>query len=60
MVTPDGQRTMRTHLGAAMTFSPDEVTAADFTGAKHAHIEGYLMFNPALAEKVAQTARAAG
>ncbi len=60
LVTPDGQRTMRTHLGAAMTLSPDEVTVADFAGAKHAHIEGYLMFNPALAEKVAQTARAAG
>ena len=60
LVTPDGQRTMRTHLGAAMTLSPDEITAADFTGAKHAHIEGYLLFNPALAEKVAATARAAG
>jgi sugar/nucleoside kinase (ribokinase family) len=60
LVTPDGQRTMRTCLGAAMTLNPDEVTAADFAGAKHAHIEGYLMFNPALAEKVAQTARAAG
>lgn len=60
LVTPDGQRTMRTHLGAAMTLSPDEITVADFAGAKHAHIEGYLMFNPALAEKVARTARAAG
>lgn len=60
MVTPDGQRTMRTHLGAAMTLSPDEITTADFAGAKHAHIEGYLLFNPALAEKVAATARAAG
>lgn len=60
MVTPDGQRTMRTHLGAAMTLSPAEITAADFAGAKHAHIEGYLLFNPALAEKVARTARAAG
>ncbi|MBL9216749.1 MAG: adenosine kinase [Opitutaceae bacterium] len=60
LVTPDGQRTMRTHLGAAMTLSPDEVTPADFQGARHAHIEGYLMFNPALAEKVAATARAAG
>jgi sugar/nucleoside kinase (ribokinase family) len=60
MVTPDGQRTMRTHLGAAMTLSPDEVSVADFAGAKHAHIEGYLMFNPALADKVARTARAAG
>ena len=60
MVTPDGQRTMRTHLGAAMTLSPDEITVEDFKGARHAHIEGYLLFNPALAEKVAATARAAG
>jgi sugar/nucleoside kinase (ribokinase family) len=60
MVTPDGQRTMRTHLGAAMTLSPDEITAADFAGAKHAHIEGYLLFNPSLADKVIRTARAAG
>ncbi len=60
MVTADGQRTMRTHLGAAMTLSPDEISVADFQGAKHAHIEGYLLFNPALAEKVAATARAAG
>ena len=60
LVTPDGQRTMRTHLGAAMTLSPDEVTLADFRNVRHAHIEGYLMFNPALAQKVVDTARAAG
>ena len=60
LVTPDSQRTMRTHLGAAMTLSPDEVTLADFRGVRHAHIEGYLMFNPALAQKVVATARAAG
>lgn len=60
LITPDGQRTMRTHLGAAMMLNPDEITAADFSGAKHAHIEGYLLFNPALAEQVARTARAAG
>jgi sugar/nucleoside kinase (ribokinase family) len=60
MVTPDGQRTMRTHLGAAMTLSPDEITVDDFKGARHAHIEGYLLFNPDLAEKVAATARDAG
>ncbi len=60
LVTPDGQRTMRTNLGAAMTLSPDEVTPADFAGARHAHIEGYLMFNPALAQKVMDSARAAG
>ena len=60
LVTPDGQRTMRTHLGAAMTLSPDEITPEDFRGVRHAHIEGYLLFNPALAEKVVTTARAAG
>ncbi len=60
LVTPDGQRTMRTHLGAAMTLSPAEVTPADFAGCRHAHIEGYLMFNPALAEQVMVCARAAG
>lgn len=60
MVTPDGQRTMRTNLAAAMTLSPDEITVDDFRGAKHAHIEGYLLFNPALAQKVADCARAAG
>jgi sugar/nucleoside kinase (ribokinase family) len=60
LVTPDGQRTMRTHLGAAMTLSPDEISPADFASARHAHIEGYLMFNPALADKVVASARAAG
>jgi sugar/nucleoside kinase (ribokinase family) len=60
LVTPDGQRTLRTHLGAAMTLSPDEISAADFAGARHALIEGYLLFNPALADKVIRTARAAG
>lgn len=60
LVTPDSQRTMRTYLGAAISLRPDEVSVADFHGARHAHIEGYLMFNPELAEKVTATARAAG
>ena len=60
LVTPDGQRTLRTHLGAAMTLSPAEITPADFAGARHALIEGYLLFNPALADHVIRTARAAG
>ncbi|MBI4622184.1 MAG: adenosine kinase [Verrucomicrobia bacterium] len=60
LVTPDAQRTMRTHLGAAMTLAPDEVGAADFHGCRHAHIEGYLVFNRALADAVLAAARAAG
>ena len=60
LVTPDGERTMRTDLGAAMTLSPDEITAADFARAEHAHIEGYLLFNRDLMFRVLQCAREAG
>jgi sugar/nucleoside kinase (ribokinase family) len=60
LVTPDAQRTMRTHLGAAMTLAPEEISAADFQGCRHAHIEGYLVFNRALAETVLASARSAG
>ncbi|HEY1792492.1 MAG TPA: adenosine kinase [Opitutaceae bacterium] len=60
LVTPDAQRTMRTCLGAAMTLSPAEITPADFAGVRHAHIEGYLVFNEALCTQVLNCARAAG
>jgi sugar/nucleoside kinase (ribokinase family) len=60
LVTPDAQRTMRTSLGAAMTLLPAEISAADFRGVRHAHIEGYLVFNHALCEAVLNAARAAG
>lgn len=60
LITPDSQRTMRTYLGAAISLSPDEVDPAAFAGARHAHIEGYLLFNPALATAVIESARTAG
>ncbi len=60
LITPDSQRTLRTCLGAAMTLSPDEIAVEDFATSRHAHIEGYLMFNPALATAVVNAARAAG
>jgi sugar/nucleoside kinase (ribokinase family) len=60
LVTPDAQRTMRTCLGAAMTLSPSEITPDDFRGVRHAHIEGYLVFNEALCDAVLNSARAAG
>jgi sugar/nucleoside kinase (ribokinase family) len=60
LVTPDAQRTMRTFLGAAMTLSPDEISARDFKDCRHAHIEGYLVFNRALADAVLTAARSAG
>ena len=60
LTTPDADRTMRTDLGAAMTLSPDEISPADFAGCRHTHMEGYLVFNEALADAVLAAARAAG
>ena len=51
---------MRTCLGAVMTLSPDEISSADFAGARVVHIEGYVLFNRALGTKVIESARAAG
>lgn len=59
MVTPDGERTMRTDLGAAMQLSPDEVSVEDFRDCQHAHFEGYLLFNEALIRKLLSCAQAA-
>lgn len=60
LITPDSQRTLRTCLAAAMTLDPAEISRADFAGCRHAHMEGYLLFNPALADSVVTAARAAG
>ncbi len=60
LVTPDGERTMRTDLGAAMSLSPDEISMSDFVGCTHAHIEGYLLFNESLMLRVIESAKEAG
>ncbi len=59
LVTPDGERTFRTHLGAAMTLVPEEITVDDFKDCHHAHIEGYLLFNNELMMHVLECAKAA-
>lgn len=60
LVTPDGERTMRTNLGAAMELSLEEVSLDDFLGCSHAHIEGYLLHNESLIRKVLVSAKKAG
>ena len=59
LVTPDSERTMRTDLGAAMTLSPDEISAKDFEGYDHAHVEGYILFNRDLMYQVLESAKEA-
>ena len=51
---------MRTHLGAAATLAPAEITPEDFQGYGHAHVEGYLLFNPDLMRGVLHAAKQAG
>ncbi len=60
LVTPDSERTMRTCLGAAATLTPEEITDEDFIGYTHAHLEGYLLFNRELIQRVLKTAKKAG
>ncbi len=60
LVTPDGERTMRTHLGAALSFAPQDIVAEDFGAYDHVHIEGYLLFNKELMQHVLQEAGRAG
>lgn len=60
LTTPDAQRTMRTFLGAVLSFGPEEIGPEDFAGCRHVHIEGYVVFNRALADAVLRAARTAG
>lgn len=50
LVTPDGQRTMNTYLGAAQNLQPDDVDAAQVEAAKITYLEGYL-WDPADAKE---------
>lgn len=60
LVSPDGERTMATYLGAAVELSADLLTLNTFNGYDHLHIEGYLVLNNELVEKALQIARNSG
>ena len=47
LVTPDGQRTMNTYLGACVAFGPAEVDAAAVASSSVVYLEGYLFDEPA-------------
>jgi sugar/nucleoside kinase (ribokinase family) len=57
LITPDGERTMRTDLGAAMLLRPEEISPADFDGIRHVHLEGYALLDEALTQAVLDKAR---
>ena len=42
LVTPDGERTMNTYLGAAQNLHPDDIDAAQIAASAITYLEGYL------------------
>ena len=56
LITPDGERTFGTCLGAAATLQASDITPKLFEGVCMAHIEGYLVQNHELMEAICQTA----
>ena len=63
LVTPDGERTLNTFLGASTGLGPDDVSEDQVAGAKITYLEGYLWDPPEAKEaflKAARAARSAG
>jgi sugar/nucleoside kinase (ribokinase family) len=60
VITPDSQRSMFTYMGASGKTRPEEISAANFSSAAVAHVEGYLLHNPDLLEAALATAKRAG
>lgn len=57
VVTPDAQRTMFTFLGASSGLKPEDIGDADFQDAALVHLEGYLLFNRPVVDRVLELAR---
>ena len=60
LISPDGERTMLTHLGAALEMKAEEISADIFEGYDCLYVEGYLVQDHTLIESVARTAKRAG
>lgn len=58
VVTPDAQRTMFTFLGASSALNPGDITDADIADSALVHLEGYLLFNRPVMDRVLELARA--
>ncbi len=58
LISEDGERTMATFLGAALTLSAEDITEELFGGFEVLFIEGFLVQNPALIRRIFEVARA--
>ena len=57
LVTPDGQRTLNTYLGACVALGPDDIDPDVLGAAQVTYLEGYL-FDPPLAQQAFRKAAA--
>ncbi|HKQ94393.1 MAG TPA: adenosine kinase [Aestuariivirgaceae bacterium] len=59
LVTPDGERTMNTYLGACVTLSPSDIDEKVVAAAEITYLEGYLWDPPEAKDAFVKAARAA-
>ena len=59
-VTPDAQRTMFTSLGASGEIVPSDLDSISFDGVGLMYLEGYLLFNTPVFDKLLEKANQAG
>lgn len=59
LVTPDGERTMNTYLGACQGLTPADVDEATVASARTVYLEGYLWDPPAAKDAFRKAARIA-
>ena len=60
LISPDGERTMVTHLGAALELKAEEIDSSIFDGYDCLYIEGYLVQDHTLLRHTIATAKARG
>lgn len=60
LITPDGERTFATYLGASAEMKADDINKEAFIGYDIFHIEGYLVQNHDLIEKAIRLAKESG
>ncbi|RIX99101.1 adenosine kinase [Aureimonas flava] len=59
LVTPDGERSMNTYLGACVELSPEDVVEEIVAGARVTYFEGYLWDPPRAKDAILRAARIA-
>lgn len=60
LITPDTERTMATHLGAAIDLHANDLKKSHFEGFDFFYIEGYLIINKELTVKACKIAKELG